>query len=92
MKRAVRLVERTPIMEALSLVPFSLDNTGEDVKPKARRERLLDAVHRGIEFFQDVADTPIEGTLWPIVLSLLTLATLIAGAYFTGWTHAVAGP
>ncbi len=79
-------------MEALTLIPFSLDNIGEDVKPKPWRERLLEAVRRSVEFFQDVADTPIEGTLWPILLSLLALGTLILGAYLTGWTHAVAGP
>ena len=79
-------------MEALSLTPFSLDNIGEEVKPKGLRERLLEAVHRAIEFFQDVAATPIEGTLWPTVLSLLTLTFLIAVAFLTGWTHAAAGP
>jgi hypothetical protein len=79
-------------MEALNLIPFSLDNIGEDVKPKPWRERLFEIVRRVIEFFQDVANTPIEGTLWPIVLSLLTLSALLAIAYFTGWTHAAAGP
>ncbi len=79
-------------MEALSLTPFSLDYLEEQVKPKPWRERLLNVVRRTIEFFQDIAATPIEETLWPIVLSLLTLTFLIAFAFLTGWTHAAAGP
>jgi len=79
-------------MEALSLIPFSLDNIGEEVKPKAWRDRLIEVVRRVIEFFQDVADTPIEGTLWPIVISLITLAILMLGASLLGWRHAAAGP
>jgi len=79
-------------MEALTLIPFSLDNLGEETKPKPLRERLLEAGHRVIEFFQDVADTPIEGIVWPIILSLLTLALFLVGAYLTGWEHAAAGP
>jgi hypothetical protein len=80
-------------MEALTLIPFSLDSIGEDAKPKAWRERFLEAVHRIIEFFQNVADMPIEGTLWPIVISLLFLASLMFGsALFGGWMHVAAGP
>jgi hypothetical protein len=80
-------------METLSLIPFSLDNLGDEIKPKAWRERLLEIVRRIIEFFQNVANTPIEGTLWPIVISLITLAAFMFGAsLFGGWTHAAAGP
>jgi hypothetical protein len=80
-------------MEALTLIPFSLDTIGEDVKPKSWRERFLETVHRVIEFFQNVADTPIEGILWPIVISIITFAALILVASLAGgWTHAAAGP
>jgi hypothetical protein len=79
-------------MEALSLIPFSLDSIEEAAEPKPWRDRLLEAVRRTVEFCQNIADTPIEGTLWPIVISLISLALLIAGAYLTGWEHAVAGP
>jgi hypothetical protein len=79
-------------MEALSLTPFSLDNLGEDVKLKTWRKRQLEVVRRTVEFFQDVAVTPIVGTLWPVVLSLLALAALILGASLFGWEHAAAGP
>jgi hypothetical protein len=91
-KSTVRSVERIIFMEALTLIPFSLDNLGEEVKPKPWRERLLDVVRRIIEFFQDVADTPIDGTLWPVVISLLFLAALVFGASILGWRHAAAGP
>jgi hypothetical protein len=79
-------------MEALSLIPFSLDNLGEEVKPKAWRERLLEVVRRVIEFFQDVADTPILGISWPIILSLVTFGLIVACIYLTGWEHSTAGP
>ena len=59
-------------MEALSFIQFSLDNIEEEVKPKPLRERLLEVVRRVIEFFQDVANTPIEGTWRLVVISLIT--------------------
>ncbi len=79
-------------METLSLIPFSLDNLGDEIKPMAWRERLLEIVRRIIEFFQNVANTPIEGTLRPIAISILTLAVLILGLILFGKTHAACGP
>ncbi len=79
-------------MEALSLIPSSLDNIGEEEKPRAWRERLFEVIRRVNEFFQDVVNTPIDGTLRPIVISLLTLAAFMLGALLFGWTHASCGP
>ena len=79
-------------MEALSLIPFSLDSIEEVTKPKPWRERLLEAVRRVVEFFQDIADTPIEGIALPIILTLVTLALFIAGISLTGWEHVATGP
>jgi hypothetical protein len=81
---AVQLVKCINILEALSITPFALDKIVEEVNPKAWCHGLLDAVHRVIKFFQDIAATSIEGTLCPIVLSLLTLADLSLGASLMG--------
>ena len=80
-------------MDALSLVPtFNLETLGEETKPKGLRERLFEFLERAFAFFQRLAETPVEGTFWPLVFSLLAFAIFIAVLYLTGWTHVAAGP
>jgi hypothetical protein len=79
-------------MEALSLIPFHLEDIEDDVVSKSWRERLLLAIRYVAEFFQRVGETSIEGTVLPIVLTLLTFLLLITSVYLTRWEHAAAGP
>jgi multidrug efflux pump subunit AcrB len=80
-------------MEALTFIPaFSLTTLNEEAKPKGLRERLLEFFQRTLALFQHIAETPVEGPFWPLVLSLAAFAILIAVLYLTGLTHVGAGP